>query len=158
MPALLIKMSTGPASAASRRTSSALLRSAATKRALPPEFSISRTTLAPRSALRPWTTTSAPRWASCSAISRPIPDVATVTSAVEPASVLAIESCLQERNSPTPPRAHARRHLFRLQAERDRRLGGVAHECQRLLQIELHGVGVMAQVSDRDVGTQLQVE
>ena len=50
-PALLIRMSTGPTSAARRRASSALDRSAATKRALPPAFSISCTVLAPRSAL-----------------------------------------------------------------------------------------------------------
>ena len=50
---LLTRMSTAPASVASRRTSSASLRSAAMKRALPPAFSISLTVSAPRCELRP---------------------------------------------------------------------------------------------------------
>ncbi len=42
-----------------------------------------------------------------------------------------------------------------LVAERDRRLGGVAKERQRLLQVEAHGVRVVAGVPDCNVGAQL---
>ena len=81
-PALLTKMSTAPTSSASRRTSAASARSAAMNRALPPAERISWTTSAPRRASRPCTITSAPSRASCTAIARPIPDVAPVTSAL----------------------------------------------------------------------------
>ena len=40
---------------------------------------------------------------------------------------------------------------YSLRAEAHRRLGGVAQERQRLLQIQLHGVSVVAEVADRDV-------
>src|SRR6478672_3303617 len=91
-PALLTRTSTCPASAASRRTSSVLDRSAAMNRALPPAFSISLTVLAPRSALRPCTITSAPSRASSSAIARPLPAVAPVTSAVLPSYALVMQA------------------------------------------------------------------
>src|ERR1700741_335355 len=42
--------------------------------------------------------------------------------------------------------------------ERDRRLRGVDEERQRFLQVQRNGVGVVAEVSDRDVGAQLQIE
>src|SRR5258705_544692 len=66
-------MSTGPASSARRRTSSALDTSAATKRAFPPASSIACTVSAPRWGLRPCTTTLAPSAASCCAIAMPMP-------------------------------------------------------------------------------------
>src|ERR1700747_2192918 len=52
------------------------------------------------------------------------------------------------------------RQIWRLcrWAKRDRGLGGVAQERQRLLQVELHGVGVVAEGPDRDVSAQLQAE
>jgi len=43
-------------------------------------------------------------------------------------------------------------------AQRDRRLRVVAQERQRLLQIQLDGVGVVAEVTDGDIAAQLQVE
>ena len=45
-----------------------------------------------------------------------------------------------------------------LGVERDGRLGGVAQERQRLLHVQRDGVGVVSQISDRQVGAQLQVE
>jgi hypothetical protein len=53
IPALLIRMSTSPASLANHCTSEASVRSAATKLAWPLAAVIARTVSAPRSALRP---------------------------------------------------------------------------------------------------------
>src|ERR1700722_20326837 len=83
-PALLTRMSTSPASSASRSASAGSPRSAPTNRAEPPPFSISATTAAPRSASRLCTMTVAPCAASCIAAALPIPDVAPVTSATLP--------------------------------------------------------------------------
>src|ERR1700761_2514237 len=76
-------MSTSPESCARGRTASGLLRSAPTNRASPPAASISLTTSAPRSALRPCTISVAPRSASLTAVAAPIPAVAPVTRAVD---------------------------------------------------------------------------
>src|SRR6478752_748608 len=83
-PALLTRMSTSPASSASRSACAGSPRSAPTNRAEPPPFSISATTAAPRSASRPCTITVAPCAASCIAAAWPIPDVAPVTSETLP--------------------------------------------------------------------------
>src|SRR5882724_5941282 len=80
-PALFTKTSMSPTCSASRRISAGLPRSAARKRALPPDRSISSTVCAPRPASRPCTITSKPSVASFTATARPIPDVAPVTSA-----------------------------------------------------------------------------
>src|SRR6266852_564476 len=82
-PALLTKTSMSPACSASFRISAGLPRSAARKRALPPDRSISSTVCAPRPASRPCTITSKPSVASFTATARPIPDVAPVTSALK---------------------------------------------------------------------------
>ena len=61
----------------------------------PPCVSISRTTSAPRSGLRPWTTTSQPSRASRSAVARPMPEVAPVTRAVpNPVAVLLLAALM----------------------------------------------------------------
>src|SRR5258708_1104319 len=59
-PALLTRTSTVPTSSTRARTAATSLRSAATNRARPPPASISRTTSAPRSGLRPGTPMSQP--------------------------------------------------------------------------------------------------
>ena len=51
-----------------------------------------------------------------------------------------------------------KRGISGLRGKANRRLCGVAQERHRLLQVQLHGVGVVSEVTDRHVGGQLQVE
>src|SRR5580704_8440416 len=81
IPALFTKTSTGPTASIMPRSASRSLRSAATNRPRPPCAAISWTTSAPRSGSRPCTTTSHPSPASRTAVARPMPEVAPVTSA-----------------------------------------------------------------------------
>src|SRR5580700_6511574 len=83
-PALLTSTSTGPACSTRWSTWTGSVRSAATKRALPPAAVIVSTTAEPRSASRPCTTISAPCRPSSSAAALPIPEVAPVTRALMP--------------------------------------------------------------------------
>src|ERR1700759_4103551 len=97
MPALLTRMSMRPprmavlSSASSRLRSALPSRSAGTKLARPPNASISLTTAAPRSGLRPDTTTWAPSAAKASAMARPMLLVAPVTRAFLPARRVPID-------------------------------------------------------------------
>src|SRR6478752_6949512 len=99
-PALLTRMSTLPASSARRVTAPASPTSAATKRARPRSAEIASTTVVPRPASRPWTTTSAPSRARRSAIARPIPEVAPVTSALWPSRVLRLLVLMDDMATP----------------------------------------------------------
>ena len=98
----MTRMSTSPASSARRVTAAASPTSAATKRARPPSAEIASTTFLPRSASRPWTTTSAPSRARRSAIARPIPEVAPVTSAVWPTRLLRLLLLTDDMATPLP--------------------------------------------------------
>jgi hypothetical protein len=84
IPALATRMSTSPASLASRSTAARSLRSAAIAR--PPTSSASGSSTSVR---RPLSTSFAPRPASARAIALPSPPVAPVTSTVLPATFTA---------------------------------------------------------------------
>src|SRR5580698_2110112 len=61
-------------------------------------------------------------------------------------------------NSAAKGRRPAGRSARSLHAQRDRSLRGVVQEREGLLQVQLHGFGVVRQVSDRHVGAQVKIE
>ena len=71
-------------------TSSSCMTSASIATALPPAFSIARTVATLSSALRPAQATAAPSLAKRSAVARPMPEPAPVTTAVLPSSLICL--------------------------------------------------------------------
>src|SRR5437016_124783 len=98
-PALLIRMSTPPnvvtAHAPSSRASCGFVRSHVLLTAVPLSRWISATTCSRGSLRRPAMATRAPSAASMSAVARPMPEPAPVTSATLPSSVFMISSVIE---------------------------------------------------------------
>src|SRR3954452_20468982 len=135
MPALLTRRSTTPSSsrvcANARTTSSSLPTSIGTAIARPPLSVIAATISSAAAWSSRWLTATAAPWAaSSSAVARPMPVVAPVTSAIRPSSRRASAGCTAKSSTSMPlvlPRRYpaGRMPVFESDAEAHERLGSL---------------------------------